>query len=170
MFDGTYPHLMAEYNRWMNGKIYTACATLSDEERKRDRGAFFRSIHRTLDHLIRADRAWATRLEIGSYPPSALGEELFAEFDLLRAARNELDGQILAWARTVTPAWLAEPVTWTSKLYGMTQTIPRWAQITQMFNHQTHHRGQVHAMLTGCGIDVGPTDLPVLPILNEGPS
>jgi uncharacterized damage-inducible protein DinB len=50
----------------------------------------------------------------------------------------------------------------------MTQTHPRWVQVAQMFNHQTHHRGQVHAMLTAAGLDVGPTDLPILPILNQG--
>ena len=59
-------------------------------------------------------------------------------------------------------------MTWTAKMYGFTQTHPRWVQAAQMFNHQTHHRGQVHAMLTAAGIDVGATDLPMLPILNQG--
>jgi uncharacterized damage-inducible protein DinB len=61
---------------------------------------------------------------------------------------------------------LTQPMTWTSRMYGFTQTHPRWVQVVQMFNHQTHRRGQVHAMLTAAG--VGPTDLPVLPVLNEG--
>ena len=79
-----------------------------------------------------------------------------------------MDEEILIWARAVTPEQLAEPVTWTSRLYGMTQTRPRWVQVVQMFNHQTHHRGQIRAMLTAAGIDVSPPDVPVLPILNDG--
>jgi uncharacterized damage-inducible protein DinB len=80
-----------------------------------------------------------------------------------------MDDDILVWARAVTPETLAEPMTWTSRMYGFTQTHPRWVQVVQMFNHQTHHRGQVHALLTAAGVDVGPTDLPVLPLLNRTP-
>lgn len=167
MFTGTYPLLMAEYNRFMNEKIYAGAATLSDEERKRDRGAFFKSIHATLNHLLWGDRAWLGRLAARSYPVTPAGEELFADFDRLRAARAEMDGDILTWARAVTPEVLATPMTWTSRMYGVTQTHPLWVQAVQMFNHQTHHRGQVHALLTSFGIDVGPTDVPVLPLLNE---
>ena len=67
MFDGTYALLMAEYNQWMNGKLYDGCARLSDEERKRDRGAFFKSIHGTLNHLVWGDRAWLPRFNGKSY-------------------------------------------------------------------------------------------------------
>jgi uncharacterized damage-inducible protein DinB len=94
-----------------------------------------------------------------------VGVDLYADFGELTAARAEMDEEILGWARGVTADWLAAPMTWTSKLYGFTQTHPRWVQVTQMFNHQTHHRGQVHAMLTAAGVDIGPTDLPVLPLL-----
>ena len=165
MFDGTYALLMAEYNRWMNEKVYAGCARLTDEERKRDRGAFFKSIHGTLNHLVWGDRAWLSRFNGKRYPTGPVGVDLYDDFAALTAARVEMDGEILDWARAVTPAVLAESMTWTSKLYGFTQTHPRWAQVVQMFNHQTHHRGQVHAMLTASGIDIGPTDLPVLPLL-----
>jgi len=165
MFEGTYARLMAEYNVWMNGKVYAACARLSDEERKRDRGAFFKSIHGTLNHLVWGDRAWLPRFNGKTYPTGPVGVDLYDDFGQLTAARAEMDEEILAWARGVTPDWLAEPMAWTSKLYGFTQTHPRWVQVMQMFNHQTHHRGQVHAMLTAAGIDIGPTDLPVLPLL-----
>jgi uncharacterized damage-inducible protein DinB len=165
MFEGTYPALMAEYNVWMNAKLYAGCAQLSDEERKRNRGAFFESIHRTLDHLVWVDGAWLTRFNGRTYPSAVAGQPLYPEFDRLRAARDRLDQEILDWARGVTNEWLAEPMTWTSRLYGFTQTHPRWVQIVQMFNHQAHHRGQVHAMLTAAGVDVGPTDVPMLPLL-----
>jgi uncharacterized damage-inducible protein DinB len=165
MFEGTYPLLMAEYNLWMNGKLYAGCAKLSDEERKRDRGAFFKSIHLTLDHLVWVDGAWLTRFNGRAYPVATRGKPLYFDFDQLQAARDQMDGEILEWARGVTTAWLDEPMTWTSRLNGFTQTHPRWVQVAQMFNHQTHHRGQAHAMLTAAGIDIGPTDLPLLPLL-----
>ena len=165
MFTGAYPQLMAEYNRWMNDKIYAACAGLGDEERRRDRGAFFKSIHRTLNHLMWGDGIWLGRFNGKSYPAGPVSEDLYAEFDALRAARVALDAEILGWAQTLTPAWLAEPMTWTSRLYAFTQTQPRWVLVTQMFNHQTHHRGQLHVLLTQLGIDIGPTDVPVLPLL-----
>jgi len=146
--------------------MYAAAATLSDQDRKRDRGAFFKSIHGTLNHLLWGDRAWFGRLAGRGLPVGAAGQELFADFEALRADRAGLDGDIVAWARTLTPEWLAEPMTWSSRLYGFTQTHPRWVQVVQMFNHQTHHRGQVHALLTSFGVDMGPTDVPVMPLLN----
>jgi uncharacterized damage-inducible protein DinB len=161
-YAGTYALLMAEYNAWMNERMYAACAPLSDAERKRDRGAFFRSIHATLDHIISGDRIWIARFQGMPLPqgPSAIDD--FAE---LRQTRAALDERILAWAREVTPAWLAEPMTWSPVTRSFTQTHPRWVQVAQMYNHQTHHRGQVHAMMTAAGIDMGPTDIPVLPVL-----
>jgi len=167
MFGGTYALLMAEYNAWMNDKTYEGCARLSDEERRRDRGAFFKSIHRTLNHLVWGDRAWLARFNGKTYGPPGpfAGTDLYDDFEALRAARGEMDQEILTWARGVTQAQLDEPMTWTSKVYGFTQTHPRWVQVVQMFNHQTHHRGQVHAMLTAAGVDIGATDVPLLPIL-----
>lgn len=167
MFTGSYPLLMAEYNRWMNGKVYAACAGLADEERRRDRGAFFKSIHGTLDHLLWGDRNWLGRFDGNSYPTGPVNELLYPDFAELRAAREAMDETLLAWSGQVTPDWLAEPMTWSSRLYGFTQTHPRWVQVVQMFNHQTHHRGQVLTLLTQLGVDVGPTDVPVLPLLNE---
>jgi uncharacterized damage-inducible protein DinB len=167
MFEGTYPLLMAEYNQWMNEKTYAGCQTVPDVERKRDQGAFFGSIHGTLNHLLWGDRAWLARFNGKTYPLTPVGEDLHADFDELWAARRAFDQEILSWAREVTPAQLAEPMTWTSRLYGFTQTHPRWVQAVQMFNHQTHHRGQVHAMLTRLGVDIGPTDVPLLPLLNR---
>jgi len=141
-------------------------AATGDAERKHDRGAFFKSIHATLNHLLSGDGVWLARFNGKTYPTAPPGEALHDDFDQLRAARVAMDEEILSWARAVTPESLAEPMTWTAKLYAFTQTHPRWVQVAQMFNHQTHHRGQVHAMLTAAGVDVGPTDLPVMPILN----
>ncbi len=166
MFQGNYPTLMAEYNRWMNERLYELCASLPDEERKRDRGAFFKSIHGTFEHVLWGDRMWLGRFNGKTYPFAPIGQPLFEQFEDLRAARAEMDAEIAAWAGGTTAEWLAEPMTWTSKLYGFTQTQPRWILITQMFNHQTHHRGQITTLLKQIGIDPGITDVPFLPALN----
>lgn len=166
MFDGTYAHLMAEYGVWMNGKIYSAAAALPDEERKRDRGAFFGSIHRTLEHLVWGDQIWLARFDGKVRQTATIGAELFTDFDAMRSAREALDGELLAWAKSVDAAWLAEPMTMTSRVYGFSITHPRWVFVTQMMNHGTHHRGQVTTLLSQLGVDIGPTDVPVLPLLH----
>lgn len=169
MFGGNYPQLMAAYGRWMNEKVYAACEKLGDEERKRDRGAFFKSIHGTLDHAVWGDIAWLKRFDPNqgaAKPVGPLGHLMFPDYEELAAARRKVDADLVQWAAGVDDAWLSEPMTWTSKLYGFTQTHPRWVQVVQMFNHQTHHRGQVTTLLSQLGVDVGPTDVPVLPLLN----
>ena len=167
MFQGSYPVLMAEYNHWMNRRMYAACATLKDEERRRNHGLYFKSIHSTLNHLLWGDRAWMRRFTSKAHVLNAPGQDLFSDFEELTQAREEMDGEILDFARSDTAEWLEEPLTWTSQLYGFTQTAPRFALVTQLFNHQTHHRGQVHGILTRLGVDMGPTDIPLLPALND---
>ncbi len=155
---------MARYNAWMNEKLYAAAAALSDAERKRDRGAFFGSIHGTLDHILLGDRAWMNRLAGRDYPMRPIGELLYEDFAALHEARVAMDADILAWTGSLTDEWLAEPMTWTSALYGGDLVHPRWGLVQHLFNHQTHHRGQATTLLTQCGLDVGPTDLPAAPI------
>jgi uncharacterized damage-inducible protein DinB len=166
MYAGNYAQLMAEYNRWMNQKLYAACAGLPDEDRKRDCGAFFKSIHGSLNHILWGDRAWLSRFNGKTYDTKPIGIDLYADFAELRAARAAMDREILEWAAGVTMQWFNEPMTWTSRLYNITQTHPRWVLVTQMFNHEMHHRGQITTLLSQRGIDVGITDLPMLPILN----
>ena len=174
MFQGSYPVLLAEYNAWMNRRMYAACAGVSDQERRRDHGIFFRSIHSTLNHILWGDRAWMRRFTGKDYALGQFGQELYGDFTELSAARAEMDGEVLEFARGVSAEWLNSPLTWTSQLYGFTQTAPRFALLLQMFNHQTHHRGQVHAVLTRLGVDMGTTDIPALPVLspvlNEAPA
>lgn len=155
---------MARYNAWMNGKLYDAAAALSDEERKADRGAFFRSVHDTLDHIVLGDRVWMNRLSGSAHPVKKIGERLFDDFGELRAARDALDREILGWTAGLTVEWLAEPLTWTSMIYDKTFSYPRWGMVQHMFNHQTHHRGQTTTLLKQAGLDVGVTDMPFGPI------
>src|SRR5271155_5079453 len=101
---------LARYNRWMNEKIYAVASTLGDEERKRDRGAFFKSIHGTLNHLLVADRIWMGRLERVVLEGDALGpggilsldQELYANFDELRRERGTTDAAIESWVTQIT--------------------------------------------------------------------
>ena len=165
MFQGNFAQLMAAYNQWQNQAVYQAAAGLSDEQRKQDKGAFFKSVHGTLNHIMWGDLWWFGRFTGAAVPTTPAGVDLYADFSDLLAARNQLDQQIIDWAASLDQEWLNEPVTWTSKLYGFTQTIPRWVQVQHFFNHQTHHRGQVGTLLKQFGQDVGITDIPMLPLL-----
>ena len=159
---------MAAYNRWMNQRLYALCAGLGDAERKRDRGAFFKSVHGILNHLLYGDRAWMSRFlgrDLGWKGPA---DELYGDFDDLRAARDTLDGLIEDWAGRLEEAWLAADFTYTSRIDGRTRTRPAWLLVTHLFNHQTHHRGQLTTLLSQMGVDPGVTDLPWLPQLTSG--
>lgn len=155
---------MAHYNRWMNEKIYAACERLTDAQRKADRGAFFKSIHSTLNHLLWGDYMWLGRFTrdtplVKEYPATAIGTDLYEEWDVLSAARVAMDADILAWTSAVEEKWLAHDFSWYS---GMTKSIctrPAWLLVTHLFNHQTHHRGQAATLLSQYGIDPGDTDL-----------
>lgn len=163
MIDAPYCQLMADYNEWMNVKVYRACASLPDAALHEDRGAFFKSIYATLNHIAYADMAFLSRFT--GQPPEVptLGQDLFGGFDRLRAERERLDRTIRQWASTLSPEWLALPLTYVSKVDGRQRTVPRWVLATHLFNHQAHHRGQVTTLLSQGGIDIGSTDLPFMP-------
>ena len=152
----------ARYNRAMNDAVYAVCADIPDAERKADRGAFFKSVHGTLNHLMFGDHAWMNRYDGGSRPTPGTGVNLYSDFDEMRAARETLDDEITAWAAALTDSWLSEIVEWTSRTDGLTFNQPRWILVSHMFNHQTHHRGQLTTVLTQMGHDVGVTDFPKL--------
>lgn len=166
MIDRHHVRLMATYNHWMNQKLYAACAGLTDQERKADKGAFFKSLHSTLNHILWGDRAWMSRFTQTEYVMPPINQDLYDDFEELRRQREAMDQMILDWSKNVSDQWLATPMTWTSKLYKKTLTQPTWALVAHLFNHQTHHRGQVTALLSQCGVDPGITDLPMLPELD----
>lgn len=165
MYQGNRWQLLAEYNRWMNENLFETCARLPDEERKRERGAFFRSIHSTLNHILWGDQAWMARFTGGPGPVTAIGEDLFADFNALREAREAMDGRIVEWAGTLSEAWLQTPITFNSRVYAVTLRQPAWVYVAHLFNHQTHHRGQVTTLLSQLGTDPGITDIPMMPAL-----
>lgn len=159
----TYARGMAAYNQWMNDRIYSCCAQLSDEVRKRDMGAFFGSIHRTLNHLYVGDEAWMQRLHGEPVAMKSPAEERFPDFEKLRAARRVLDLRISRWAEQLTDEFADGVFRFRSVTYQRDIEMPGWAAVVQVFNHQTHHRGQITTLLKQLGIDPGPTDLPVMP-------
>lgn len=156
---------MARYNRWQNGSIYGAADTLSDAERRADRGAFWRSIHRTLSHLLWGDTIWMSRFEGGEKPDAAIAGsgDWVTGWDDLKARRAAMDARMLDWAQAAGPGEVEGDLTWVSGAVGRTVTQPRAVCLVQLFNHQTHHRGQVHAMLTAAGAKPLDTDLPFMP-------
>ena len=156
---------MAAYNRWMNDRLYETCARLSDDERKRDLGAFFKSLHGTLNHLLLADRVWMGRFTQTPYSVKSLDQELYAGFDELRAQRRQMDEEIVAWVNTLSPAAYDRPLRYVSVVSPQARTYPLWMAIAHLFNHQTHHRGQATTLLMQLGIDPGVTDLIWLPEL-----
>ncbi len=165
MISPDHAQLMANYNRWQNGSVYRAASTLSDADRKQDRGAFFKSIHGTLNHLLWGDQTWMNRLAGMPAPRVSMAESpsYHENWDGLVQERQAFDEAILAWACGVTPEWLSEDLTWFSGAAGRELSKPKWLLVTHFFNHQTHHRGQVHAMLTQAGARPDDTDIIVMP-------
>ena len=154
---------MAAYNHWVNERLYAVCADLTDEERKADRGAFFKSIHSTLNHILYIDLSFFSRF---TGDPPAVGEfgaDIYDDFAELARQRVLVDQRMTEWSATLTPEWLATQVSFISRFDGITRTMAHWVLVTQMFNHQTHHRGQVTTLLSQMGLDIGSTDLPFMP-------
>lgn len=156
---------MAAYNAEMNVRLYAAAARLRDAERRKDRGAFWRSIHGTFNHILWGDQMWMSRFDGWEKPatPSPQSAEMIASFDDLRSARSLADQKILAWAGRIDGTWLGADQTWFSGAAGREITMVRGILVAHFFNHQTHHRGQAHAMLTAAGEKTGDTDLFLIP-------
>jgi len=166
MIDYAFVQRMARYNRWQNENLYGVADRLSDDERRRERGAWFGSIHKTFSHLLWADRIWMSRFFSDvPRPPGGIPESvsLYPDWDNLKAERSAFDRTMIDWADAVDDKWLAAEQTYYSGATKREWTRPRWMLVTHMFNHQTHHRGQVHCMLTQAGGKPHDTDLTVMP-------
>ncbi|MEM6627378.1 MAG: DinB family protein [Pseudomonadota bacterium] len=160
-----YIQKMARYNRWQNDSIYAAADSLSDGDRRLDRGGFFKSVHATLSHIRWADQIWMSRLGGWDAPDVGIKDSVSAydDWTALKAARVEADANLIEWSNDVSQPEIEGDLSWYSGAVGRDLTRPRWVCILQVFNHQTHHRGQVHAMLTAAGAKPDDTDLPFMP-------
>lgn len=161
MISPDHVRLMARYNEWQNRSLYAAADALTDEARRLDRGAFFGSIFGTFNHLLWGDRTWMHRFA-GTPKPEPGAERSrtpITDWAELRQARAVFDATIMDWAQETNANWLAGDLTWFSGAAGKELTRPRWILVGHLFNHQTHHRGQIHAMLTAAGARPDDTDL-----------
>ena len=165
MIDPAYVRRMARYNRWQNQNLYGVADALPDDERRRERGAFFGSVHKTLSHLLWADRIWMSRFTDVTQPEGGIpgSVSLYPDWDGLKRERAAFDQTILAWSDKLDGSWLAGDLSYYSGGAKRDITRPKWLLVTHMFNHQTHHRGQVHCMLTQAGGRPHDTDLPLTP-------
>ncbi|MEM9030535.1 MAG: DinB family protein [Pseudomonadota bacterium] len=166
MITPAYVRKMSQYSAWQNRSLYAAARTLSHDDRMVDRGAFFGSIHATLSHVLWGDQAWMRRFAQTPEPRGkTISEALtaYATWDQLERDRFDFDAVIADWAETLQADWLEGDLTWVSAAEGQELTRPKWVLVTHMFNHQTHHRGQVHAMLTAAGARPEKTDIPFMP-------
>jgi uncharacterized damage-inducible protein DinB len=172
--------LMANYNEWMNARLYEAAMGLTEAELAVDRKAFFGSILGTLNHLAVGDTIWLQRFagHPANYPalhpisrlpaPINLDQQLFADIASLARHRQLLDRAILDWARSIVDGDLDHVLSYTNTR-GVAARRNFFSLVMHFFNHQTHHRGQATTLLSQAGVDVGVTDLLTL-IPNPAPS
>lgn len=150
--------MLARFNGWANGRIYDCCARLSDADYRMDRKAFFGSIHATLNHLLVVDKLWRARVEGGTTGIKNLNEILHEDFASLRAERKEEDAALIGAVDGIDAANVSKPLAYTF-VDGTPAETPLDVVLITLFNHQTHHRGQVHVMLTQAGITPPPLDI-----------
>jgi uncharacterized damage-inducible protein DinB len=161
MITPAYVRTMAAYNAEMNRRLYEAASRLSDDERRRDRGAFWGSLHATLVHILWGDSQWMSRFDGWERPQTPIKESghMLVDYGELCAKRVEADAKIEDWARRVDDAWLDFDLTWFSGAAQREISAPKRLLVTHFFNHQTHHRGQAHALITAAGEKTEDTDL-----------
>ncbi|MFN3293610.1 MAG: DinB family protein [Gemmobacter sp.] len=165
MISPEYCLTMARYNRWQNRAVIAAAETLDSAARRKARGAFWGSIAGTLSHLLWGDLVWMSRFDGGPRPAVGMADSPFAfdDWDEWRRERNATDARIVDWARRLTAVELSGDLFWFSGVQGRAVSRPKALCVTHFFNHQTHHRGQVHAMLTAAGARTEDTDLFLMP-------
>jgi uncharacterized damage-inducible protein DinB len=144
-----YFAMLAGYNAWANARLYDAAQALPDADYRADRGAFFKSVHGTLNHLLVADRIWLRRLTGAGEAPDRLDAILFDDPAELRDAREAEDSRLGAYVEGLSEDDLAGIVRYRTMSYAGEFAQPRAAVLLHVFNHHAHHRGQAHALLTG---------------------
>lgn len=143
--------MLAGYNAWANARLYDAAAALSDEDYRADHGAFFRSLHGTLNHLLVTDRIWMQRFTGQGEAPARLDAILYETLPELRAAREAEDARIVAWIGSLDDVALAGRLRYRRVSSPDVIEQPLAPALSHLFNHQTHHRGQAHVILTRLG-------------------
>lgn len=154
-----YFTMFAAYNEWANRRLYDACAPMGDAARKAEAGAFFGSLHGTLGHLVIADQIWMRRFTGDGPAPAALADNPFEDFGELRSVRAALDARIIDYVAGLADGDTEGVISYTTLTTPEPVSQPLASALAHLFNHQTHHRGQCHHMLTAAGQDAPPLDL-----------
>ena len=165
MIANGYLRTMSRYNRWQNNETFAAALSLSDELRREDRGGFWKSIHGTLSHIFWADRIWLSRFDLAEPPNVPLNEsdQFVEDFEELAKHRIDLDDLLVRWCDDYQKGAVAGDLEWFSGAANKHVKAPLAMILVHFFNHQTHHRGQVTAMLTAVGCKTTDTDLFLMP-------
>lgn len=164
-----YCRMMARYNAWQNKQMKAALEALDHETLTQDRGAFFGSILKTANHILWGDLIWMAKFDGGEPPSVGIpgSVDLNPTLAAWSADRFRADARILNWARRVQTVELLGEMRWYSGAMGTNVAVPTPQCVTHFFNHQTHHRGQIHAMVTAAGGTGWNTDLVFMP--KDGP-
>lgn len=157
--------MMARYNAWANARLYAAARSLPDAAYRKNVGAFFGSLHGTLNHLLVTDRIWMRRLTGAGEHPDRLDAILFDDLALLDQARVREDERILRTVDRLREEDFDQEVGYATT-NGVAQRNRLGEILAHLFNHQTHHRGQAHAILTVLGIKE-PQPLDLIAMLRE---
>ncbi len=160
--------MFAAYNRWANALVYEATAALSEDDQNRDMGAFFGSMIGTLNHVLVADRIWLKRFTGEGAAPASLDAVLHPDFVGLRGARVAEDARIVEWVGSLSEEELAGRFTYLTATDVRTVSQRLAPALAHFFNHQTHHRGQAHAILTALGQPSLRLDLVYFQRIEEG--
>jgi len=160
--------MFAAYNAWANGRVYDVASTLSKDEFERDTGAFFKSMRGTLNHLLVADRIWLKRFTGEGDAPATLDTTLFTDFAKLRVAREAEDRRIVGWIESLSEKAVAGRFTYMTVSDMRTVSQRLAPALSHLFNHQTHHRGQAHTILTSLGKEAPSLDLIYFQRTEEG--
>lgn len=150
--------MLARFNGWANEQIYGTCSELPQQAYRLDRKAFFGSISNTLNHLLVVDRLWLGRLERVEHGIRGLDQILYDDFDSLRSARIAEDHHLIGYVDNLDAVKLSEIIKY-RLMNGQNAETPVHLILVTLFNHQTHHRGQVHTMLTQAGLSPPDTDV-----------
>ncbi|MEO3387693.1 DinB family protein [Mesorhizobium sp. CAU 1741] len=143
--------MFATYNRWANNVVYDAAAALDEDDLNRSTGAFFGSLIGTLNHVLVADRIWLKRFTGEGAAPAKLDSILYSDLPSLRHAREAEDTRIVEWIDSLSSKALAGRFTYTTVTDMRTVSQRLAPALAHFFNHQTHHRGQAHTILTALG-------------------
>ena len=160
MISAKYAQAFARYNRWQNTSLITAADQLTEVQRQQNAGAFFGSILGTLSHILWGDSAWMNRLTQTPFTPTPIDESgrLWRDWSTYKLARVAMDERIIEWAHSVDDSFFKNDLTYVNAK-GIQVTKPLDLIVMHIFNHQTHHRGQAHCLLTQFGAKTADTDI-----------